>query len=169
MGIPSKLKNMNLFGNGTSFMGVVAEVTVPKWAVKMEEWRGGGMLGPIMIDVGLEKLELDFTLGGLTHTCFRDFGATRYDASLLRFAGAYQDDGSGAVQALELTATGRYHEIDMGNAKAGADTDHKYKLACNYVKLTVDRTVWAEIDLVAGVYIIFGVDRYAEIRSALGL
>lgn len=169
MGIPSKLKNFNLFGNGNSFMGIVAEATIPKFALKMEEWRGGGMIGPIMLDMGLEKLEMDFTLGGLTAVAFRDFGAIGYDTSLLRFAGAYQEDGSGAVQALEIICHGRYQEIDLGQAKAGSDTTHKYKLVCSYVKLTVDGTVWAEIDLVAGVYTIFGVDRYAQIRAALGL
>ena len=169
MGIPSKLKNFNVFLDGTSFMGVASEVTPPKFAAKMEEWRGGGMLGAIMIDVGLEKMEVDFTLGGLAAAAFRQFGANSYDAAMLRFAGAYQEDGTGTVQALELTVHGRYQEIDLGNAKAGGDTDHKYKLVCSYVLLTVDGATWAEIDLVAGTYIIFGVDRYAEIRAALGV
>lgn len=169
MGFPAKLKNFNVFLDGTSYLGIATEVTPPKFAIKMEEWRGAGMIGPVMIDVGLDKMEVDFTLGGLATVPFRDFGATQYDAALLRFAGAYQDDSTGAINALELTVNGRYQEIDFGNAKAGADTEHKYKLVCSYVRLTVDGVTWAEIDLVAGTYLIFGQDRYAQIRAALGV
>ena len=117
MGFPAKLKNFNVFTDGTSHIGVATEVTPPKWAIKMEEWRGAGMLGPIMIDMGLDKLEVDFTLGGLTDSAFRAFGAVAYDATQLRFAGAYQDDSSGAVKAAEIVAMGRYQEIDFGRSK----------------------------------------------------
>jgi P2 family phage contractile tail tube protein len=169
MGFPAKLKNFNVFTDGVNQIGVATEVTPPKWAIKMEEWRGGGMLGPVMIDVGLDKLEIDFTLGGLSDAAFRAFGTAAYDGSVLRFAGAYQDDSSGAVRAAEISCAGRYQEIDMGNAKAGGDTEHKYKLACSYVRLDVDGVTWIEVDLVAGIFIVFGTDRYAEIRAALGV
>lgn len=168
MGVPSKLKNMNLFLNGESFIGVAGEVTLPKLSLKTEEWRGGGMLGPVMIDQGLDKLEMEYTLGGLAASAIRDFGATSHDAVMLRFAGAYQEDGTGSVKALEAVARGRYAEIDMGNAKPGGDTEHKHKLACSYYKLSVDGQDWIEIDLLAGTFIVFGVDRQAEIQAALG-
>lgn len=169
MGFPSKLKNFNLFLDGVSHMGVAKEVTPPKFALKMEEYRGGGMLGPIMVDMGLDKMELEFTLAGIADAAFRKFGATRHDAALVRFAGAYQDDTSGQVRALEVIARGRYMETDMGNATAGGDTDHKYKLTASYCRLDVDGQTWIEVDLLNAIFIVFGVDRYAEIRAALGL
>jgi P2 family phage contractile tail tube protein len=168
MGFPSKLKNMNLFLDGTGYLGTVEEVTVPKLTLKMDEWRGGGMLGPVMADMGLDKLEAEFTMGGLIAGALRQFGATALDAALLRFAGAYQDDSTGAVQAVEVVLLGRYSEIDMGNAKPGDNTQHKYKLACTYYKLTVDGLDWLEIDMLGGLFIVFGVDRYADIRDAIG-
>lgn len=168
MGFPSKLKNMNLFGDGESYLGVAAEVTVPKLTMKMEDWRGGGMLGTVGIDQGLDKIELEFKLGGLTAGAFRQFGATDHAAQLNRFAGAYQDDDSGAVQAVEIVTRGRIAEIDMGTAKPGDDTEHTFKVSCTYYKMVVDGTEWFEIDVVAGIFRVFGADRYAEIRSAIG-
>lgn len=168
MGMPQKLKNMNLFLDGASHLGVVAELTVPKIALKMEDWRGGGMLGPIPIDQGLEKIEPEFTLGGLMATAIRQFGATTHDAVLLRWAGAFQEDGTGAVKAVEMICRGRYSELDWGNQKPGDDTEHKAKLACSYFKLSVDGQVWMEVDMLGAVFIVFGIDRYAEIRAALG-
>ncbi len=168
MGLPSKLKNMNLFLDGLGHLGVVSEVTMPKLAIKMEEYRGGGMLGPIMIDQGMDKLECEFTLGGLMYSAIRQFGAVSHDAVQLRFAGAYQEDAAGGVKALEMVCRGRYAELDFGNAKAGGDTEHKAKMVVSYVKITVDSAVWIEVDLLGAVFIVDGIDRYADIRAAIG-
>lgn len=168
MGFPSKLKNFNMFGDGDSYLGVIPEVTVPKLTLKMEEWRGGGMIGVVMVDQGLEKLELEFKAGGILAGAFRQFGASNHAAQLNRFAGAYQDDDSGAVLSVEIVTRGRLSEIDMGGAKPGDDTEHTFKVACSYYKLIVDGVTWIEIDLVSSIFIVFGVDRYAEIRAAIG-
>lgn len=168
MGFPSKLKNINLFLDGVSHLGVIDEATLPKLALKMDEWRGGGMIGPVMIDNGLDKIEFEFTMGGLVALPMARFGAVQHDAALMRFAGAFQDDSSGAVKPVEIVTRGRYSELDWGNGKAGSDTQHKYKAACSYYKLTVDGIDWVEIDLVGGVFVVFGIDRYAEIRDAIG-
>lgn len=168
MGFPSKLKDMNFFGDGTTFRGVISEVTLPKLTMKLEDWRSGGMAGPVQIDMGLEKLELEFKAGGLLREAFSQFGATSHSAQLNRFAGAYQDDDSGAVTAVEVVTRGRPAEIDMGGAKPGDDTEHTFKIAASYYKLTVDGEDWIEVDMVAGTFIVFGQDRRAEIRAAIG-
>jgi P2 family phage contractile tail tube protein len=41
-------------------------------------------------------------------------------------------------------------------------------MACSYYKLTVDGLDWIEIDLLGALFIVFGTDRYAEIRDAIG-
>jgi P2 family phage contractile tail tube protein len=63
---------------------------------------------------------------------------------------------------------GRYTEIDFGNAKSGDNTTHKYKLACSYYRLIVDGVDWIEIDLINMIFTVMGIDRYADIRAALG-
>lgn len=167
MAFPSKLKDMNLHLQGQGHKGVVSEVTVPKLTLKLNEFRNGGMIGALQADMGLEKIELDFTMGGLLQTVMPDFGAAAYDAVTARFSGAYQEDGYGSVRAVEITVMGKYTEIDMGNAKVGDDTQHKAKISCNYYQLDVDGVNWITIDIMAGVFEVFGVDRMAEIRAAV--
>lgn len=169
MGIPAKLKNFSIFLDGTRYAGVCSEFTPPKLAIKTEEWQAGGMAGPIPIDMGLEKLEAEFTMGGYLAGVLSQFGAMRHDAVLLRFAGSYESDGSGAVRAIQIVCRGRYGEIDWGNASMGKDTEHKAKLMCSYVKITVDGRDVLEIDLLGCKLIVDGVDRYAERRAAIGL
>lgn len=167
--LPAKLKNLNLHNDAQSYMGEVGEVTLPKLTAKMEAWRGGGMIGEVKIDMGLDELMMEWKIGGLVRQVLRQFGHTEVDGVLLRFSGAYQaEDGSG-VQAVEIVVRGRHEEIDMGNAKAGDDTEWTVKTPCAYYKLVIDGITEIEIDLLGGIYRVGGVDRYAEIRSALGL
>ena len=39
MALPRKLKNMNLFNDGASFVGVATEVVLPTLTRKLEEYR----------------------------------------------------------------------------------------------------------------------------------
>ncbi|WP_408586575.1 phage major tail tube protein [Novosphingobium sp.] len=167
MGFPSKLKQLDCFIDGQGHQGTVEEVELPKIALKTDDWRGGGMLGPVDIDMGLDKIEMGVTMGGLVESAIRSFGASAADAALVRFAGAYQDDQTGNVRAVEIAVLGRLKELDWGNAKVGDNTAHKYKYGCSYYRMTVDGVEWLEIDLINMIFRVFGVDRYAEIRAAV--
>ena len=168
MGLPSKLKNFRLYNDGNNYQGIVGEFTQPKIALQMEEWRGGGMLGPVKIDMGLQLMEAEFTNGGLVKQVMRQFGSTSVDGVLLRLVGAYQSDDTGNVDQVELVMRGRLEELDMGNAKAGEDTEHKVKVPLAYYKIAVNGRTEIEIDMLNSIFVVDGVDRYAEIRSALG-
>lgn len=168
MALPRKLKNLNLFGNGESFLGQVVEVKLPTLTRSMEDYRGGGMSGPVKIDNGQEAIELESKFGGLMRSILRQYGVTRHDGVQLRFAGAYQRDDTGAVDAVEVVVRGRHSEIDAGTAKAGDDTEFTVKTACSYYKLSINGVTEIEIDLVNMVEIVGGVDRLAEQRRAIG-
>ncbi|RPE74632.1 phage major tail tube protein [Vulcaniibacterium tengchongense] len=169
MALPRKLKNFNLFGDGESYLGQAVEVKLPTLTRAMEDYRGGGMSGPVKIDNGQEALELEHKYGGLMRSIFRQYGISRHDGVQLRFAGAYQRDDTGAVDAVEVVVRGRHSEIDPGTAKAGEDTEFAVKTACSYYKLTINGVTEIEIDLVNMIEIVGGVDRLAEQRRAIGV
>lgn len=169
MALPRKLKNFNLFVDGISFVGQAVEIQLPKLSRKVEEYRGGGMNGPIEVDLGGEKLEIEHSYGGLMKEILLQYGATRADAVLLRFAGAYQRDDTGDVDAVEVTVRGRHQEIDPGKAKGGDDTEFKVKSSLTYYKLSINGVVLIEIDHINMIENIGGVDMLAEQRSAIGM
>ncbi|MGO4413287.1 phage major tail tube protein [Cupriavidus sp. KB_39] len=169
MALPRKLKNYNVFHDGVSYVGQTEEFTLPKLTRKLEEYRAGGMNGPVEIDLGAEKMELEATYGGLMREIFKAWGITIVDGVLLRFAGAYQRDDTAEVDAVEVVVRGRHTELDLGNAKVGDNSQFKVKSAISYYKLSVNGEVWCEIDHVNFIEIIFGVDRLAEQRRAMGL
>ena len=167
MGLPSKLKNMNAFVDGNSYIGVVSEFELPKLATKTEDFRGGGMLGEVAIDMGLEKMEASLTMAGLTVKNLRKFGSAKVDGVRARLVGAYQRDDGSAVQAVEAYIGGRFTEIDLGSSKAGDDTEHKFTLPLSYFRLVIDGRTEIVIDMINGVFIVDGIDRYAGIMAAL--
>lgn len=169
MALPKKLKNFNVFADAKSWLGQVPEVTLPKLTRVMENYRAGGMNGNAKIDLGQGDLEAEMTLGGLMKQVFESYANTRVDGVLLRFAGAYQEDGTGTVSAVEVVMRGRYEEIDLGNAKVGENSDTKVKIALSYYKLTIDSVETIEIDIINMVEVVNGVDMLAAQRQAIGI
>lgn len=169
MALPRKLKNCNLFNDGNNYLGQIEEVTLPKLSRKMEDWRGGGMDGAVQADMGQDNIELQWTAGGVLDTALRQYGVTRVGGCLLRFAGAFQRDDTGDVDAVEVVVRGRHKEIDFGSAKPGDHTQHKFTTACSYYKLSMNGSVLVEIDLLNMVFNVGGVDRLADQRRAIGL
>lgn len=169
MSLPRSLKNFNVFLDGVSHMGIATVVTLPKLARTMEAHRGGGMNGGVHVDLGSEPLEMTHTYAGHVDEVYKAFGSSKADGVLIRFAGAYQRDDTGEVDAVEVTIRGRHQEIDPGNSEAGAKTELKVKTYCSYYKLTRNGNVLVEIDHQNFVEMIGGTDRLAEQRTALGI
>jgi P2 family phage contractile tail tube protein len=168
MGLPRKLKNFNLFNEGQSYVGEVAEITLPKLSRKMESYLAAGMGGPVMADFGNEALTLEWTLNGFVEEALLQYGAASHSAVQLRFCGALDDD-TGGSDAVEVTVRGRHQSIDMGTIKPGTETAHKYSTVCSYYKLSINDRTLIELDFMNGILNIGGTDKYAAVRKAIGL
>ena len=171
MALARKLKHFNLFNDGNLYGGVAKSLTLPNLARKIEKYRGGGMDGPVGVDLGHsdDGITLEWTLGGWDLIALRQYGAVRADGVMLRFAGSVQRDDDGTVSAVEIVVRGRHEEIDFGDAAPGEDTEHKITTTCTYYKLTVDGEVIIEIDLLNFIFMVDGKDLLAEHRKAIGI
>jgi uncharacterized protein len=169
MGLPRKLKNFNVFNDGNSYMGQVAEVNLPKLTRKMEEWRGGGMNAPIKADLGQEALSMECTYGGIMRQILEQYGTLKHDGVQLRYAGAYQSDDSDTPDAVEVVVRGRHSEVDPGSSKPGDDTSMKVVTEISYYKLTINGEDVIEIDIMNMIEKVKGVDLLAKQRAAIGM
>ncbi|WP_260925403.1 phage major tail tube protein [Novosphingobium sp. 9] len=167
MGMPSKHINSTAYVDGGSYLGIVAEFEEPKLAIATDDWRGGGMLGPVKLDMGLEAMDATLTMGGHTAALIRKFGTTAVDGVSLRLVSAYRADDGSAATSVNIFINGRFSEIDLGKSKAGDATEHKYTVPLSYYRREVNGVVDIRIDMVNGVFEVDGVDRYAEIMAIL--
>lgn len=169
MALPSLLKNFNLYNDGNSLMGVAEEVALPKLSRKMDDFQGAGMPAPIEVDLSNEKIEIDWTCAGFVYDVVKQYGATKANGVLLRFAGAYQREDTGDTDAIEIVVRGRHKELDFGNAKIADKSTTKVKTVCSYYKLTVNGEVIIEFDALAMIFVVGGTDMLEAQRKAIGL
>ncbi|SNB63693.1 hypothetical protein SAMN02745900_01210 [Pseudomonas sp. URIL14HWK12:I8] len=166
--IPEILANMNLFVDGISFQGDVPSLTLPKLALKMEEYRPGGMDMPIEMDLGMEKLESSFTTTGMRKEALKFLGLADGNAFNGVFRGSFKGQ-KGETKAVIVTQRGTLKELDMGDWKPGDKAEHKHAIALTYYKLEVGGEVIYEIEPMAMKRVINGVDQLASQRRDLGL
>ncbi len=86
------LKNMSLFVDGRGYAGNVEEIQLPKLTLKTEEFRNGGIDAPIEVDMGMEKLECEFTLTKFDKEVLRFFGLAPGNSKLLTMRGSVVSD-----------------------------------------------------------------------------
>lgn len=166
--IPEMLTNCVMFIDGVSFSGDVPSMTLPKLSTKTEEYRGGGMSGPVDLPTGLEKLEAAWTTNGVRKESLKFFGLADQTACNAVFRSSFKGQ-RGTVKAVTATLRGSLKEVDLGDWKPGDKSEIKHGMAVTYYKLEIDGRVMYEIDFANMVQVINGVDQLAAERSALGL
>lgn len=166
MNLPRQLQDMNVFADGRPLTGQCQTFTRPKLVIKTEEYLGAGMGAPVKLHMGsLEGLEVTHKYGGEMPELNAGFGASRLDASALRFAGAYKNDATGGYDNVQITVRGRHNEIDPGDDQVGDKSGHSYKTDVVYYKQVRNGVVEFEIDVLDKKLIVNGVDRWAELRA----
>ena len=168
MAIENVLRDINLFVDGRGYAGKVMEFNLPKLTVKTEEFRAGGMDAPVELDMGMEKLECDFSLDSVDRDALRLWGLEEGNKPPLTFRGAVQDK-DGAVRAVVARTRGQIKEVDYGTWKPGEKATLKFMAAVDYYKLEIDGDTIHEIDVENYIRIVNGTDQVAARRAALGL
>lgn len=161
------LKNFNLFVDGRGYAGRAEEVTPPKLTIKTEEIRAGGMDAPISVDLGMEKLECQFSLIEYDPEILKQFGLISGNAVQLTLRGALVDDTT--TTPMVIGVRGMFTEVDMGKFKAGDKATLQCSVACRYYSLDIGGNRIIEVDIDNMTRVIDGNDQMAEIREAIGL
>ncbi|WP_174516918.1 phage major tail tube protein [Wolbachia endosymbiont of Cardiocondyla obscurior] len=166
--LPKILKNFNVFVDGRGYAGRIDEISLPKLAIKTEEYRAGGMDIPVSIDMGMEKLEAELTFSEYDSELFRLFGLINNNAVSLTLRGGLQGSNSEA-ESVVVNLRGLFKELDFGSWKPAEKATLKCTVAANYYKLTIDGRELIEIDAENMIRKIDGVDQMTSMRTALGI
>ena len=168
MGLPRKLKAMAIFVDGIHYAGECTEATPPTLERETEDYRAGGMTGPVKIDMGAKELTLTLKMAGHVAALIAKYGGSM-NGTLLRLVQAVQADDSERVEGVELVARGRLVKFDPGNAEVGDLTEHEYEFALTYLKWVDNGNTLVEVDYLNMIEVVGGVDRVAQTRAVLGI
>ena len=164
--LPKVLHNFNLYVDSTSYAGRITELTLPTLSVQTEEFRAGGMDAPIMIDMGMEAMEAEFTLAEYDPELIKLFGLGAQGAQILKAKGALMANGGG-VTTIETVMDGSITSFDPGSYEVGSMTEAAFTFACRTYKLTLGGTVIIDIDIENQHRKIGGVDQLVDVAAAL--
>lgn len=162
------IKNINLFVDGRGYAGQIDDFNPPKLSLQTEEFRGGGMDGPIDLEMGMEKLVTDFSLISYDRDVLSLWGV-RKGATVPFVAREALESFDGTVTPVKHTMRGKIIEHDPGSHKPGTAPKLKTSMSLTYYKLEHGGRLVHEIDVENMVRTIDGVDVLAEIRRALGM
>ena len=163
------LKNFALFVDGRVYAGECDEVNLPKLTVKTEEFRAGGMDVPLDMDMGMEKLELSFSMVSYAPDILQLMGAGLNSDVSLTFRGALVGHDNPLPQAMLVVMRGRLKEHDPGTHTAGGKPALKFTASLSYYSLTINGIPCVTIDVRNLIRQIGSVDHLAAIRSVLGI
>lgn len=164
-GIPKVIKNYNLMLDGVGLAGKVEEVTLPALVMHTDDFRGSGMDLPVEIRMGMEKLDLKFSMAEHSPVLFRQFGLIDGKAVGATFRAAKADDGS--VEPYIVVARGAYKDITPSALKVGDRSPLAATLNLRYLRVTMNGVELVEIDVDNFVRRINGIDQLAEERAAI--
>ncbi len=165
--LPQILRGMNLFADGKGYAGVVEELTPPKLTIKTEEFRAGGMDMPLELDMGMEKLECNFTMADYDPATFTNFGLVHGKMINVTLRGAFEKDGE--ISAVTIVLSGSWKELDMGTWKPGEKAQLKIAVALQKYELRIDDEEQVFINVEGMVRRIAGTDVLESARNALGI
>ena len=164
--LPRLFKGHNIFIEGYDLRGQIGDVERPKIALKMEEYRSGGMFGTAKVVQGLEVLEMTVTVSGYAAEVLRQFGGT-IDSKVIRFAGAVEKDDETGFKKVSGEAAGRITEIDQGSNSAGENGEIKFKIDLVRYSESLDGKEILYADVLQNKLRVNGTDLYQGFGEAL--
>ena len=165
--LPKTLRNMTAFVDGRGYLGQVKSVELPKLTIKTKEHRSAGMDVPIVIDMGMEKMEATLTFQEFSRNLITQFGLTEgVDVPItVRSVQSNGRDEEGVIAHMR----GLILKLDPGSWEVGEDAELKIEMAVNYYKIEIEGQELLEIDPLNYVRRINGFDVLAGQRRKLGL
>lgn len=165
--LPRMLKNFNVRVDGRGHIGVCTEVTLPPLSLNTDEFKAAGMDAPVDLDMGMQKLDVQWTLAEYNPETIKLFGLFNADTPIVIY-GALQRQGEEAVP-FEVRMQGGLKEISRDKLGAGERSNMMLTINCNRYLEIIDGEEVVDIDILNFVRIIGGVDQLEGQRAALGI
>lgn len=167
--LPKVLSDFTLYIEGRGYAGVAEEVTLPTLEHKTEDYEAAGMAGPVELNLSLNALKLEFTLGEFNIDVLNQWGVTDVGGLNVRFLGAGLSQDGGNDEAIEVSVRGRWKKLDPGTVKKGDRAKLKVEMPLTYYRYSVNGSPVIEIDMISGKQTVNGTDLSAVMLQALGI
>lgn len=138
------LRNCTIFADRISKIGQASEITLPVPTEKVEELRNAGMVMPIDVPMGFEKIEASFKMSGFDPQVITLFGLQVGVEREFMVTGALVHEDGTVINATAYIR-GRLIKNDHGSWKPGDMAENDYQITLRYYRLEVGGNVLLEM------------------------
>lgn len=166
----NRVTNANIYLDGKSLLGRAEEVNLPDVKYKMSEHKALGMVGSIEVWSGIEKMEASIKWNSIYADVLKK---TSNPFSALKIqvradVEGYNSQGRVSEVPSVTYLTGQFKNAPMGNFKQHDNVELTSMLSVTYVKQVINGEDVIEIDVLANIFKVNGVDVLAQYRNNIG-
>jgi P2 family phage contractile tail tube protein len=165
-----QITNANVYIDGRSFLGKTEEVKLPEVVTTMVEHKALGMVGKLELPSGLDKMESTQKWNSLYPDVLMK-AANPFQAVQLQCRSSmetYAGGGRTAQVPVVVFMTGTFKKFPLGNYKQHDNIEAETTMNVTYLRLVVDGKEIVEVDVLANIYKVGGLDLLADYRRNIG-
>lgn len=167
----NRMTNANVYVNGVSQLGKAEEINLPAVKQIMSEHKALGMVGKMEFASGIDKMEAKIKWNAFYSDVFKKFASPFATLNLQCRSSVetYTSEGRTDQVPYVCYLTAYSKDFPLGNFKQHDNVEMESNLSVTYIKVEVNGEEIVEIDVLANVYKISGVDQLAQYRQNLGI
>lgn len=166
----NRLTNANVYMDGKSFLGQAEEISLPQIKHMMSEHKALGMVGKMEFWAGIEKMEAKIKWNSFYPAAMKKM-ANPTAMIQLQVRGSletYESGGRTAQQPCVCYISCFAKDLPMGNYKQHDNVEIESNLNVIYCKMEIAGDVIVEVDVMANIFKVDGVDILAQYRENIG-
>lgn len=167
----AKLRDANVYVNGTSTHGQSTEISLPNIQASKSEYKALGMVGTPKFFNGFDALEATIKWSSPNNDIKKYVADPRnaVDFMIRSSREIYEGGDLKEEQPVIYFIKGSVSNYGLGTLKKGEDTETETKIDLTYIKEVVNGEEIVELDIVNNIFRIGGQDMLAKYRKNLGL
>jgi P2 family phage contractile tail tube protein len=166
-----KIRDANVYVNGTSTHGQSTEITLPEISPSKSEYKALGMVGTLKLFNGFEAMEATIKWSApendVAIACSDP--RTAVDLMIRTSRDVYEAGSLKEEQPVIYYIKGTPSKMPLGTLKPKEDTETETKLDLTYIKQVVNGTEIIELDIDNNIFRVGGEDLLKTYRENLGL
>ena len=166
----NRVTNANIYVDGNCLLGKAEEIKLPDITAMMSEHKALGMVGKIELPSGFEKMEGEIKWNSFYRDVWLKMNNPYSMVQLQVRSGVETYGATGRMQQQPLVTflSVMFKKNPMGTFKQNDNAEFSSSFACYYIKQQLAGEDMLELDVLANIYKVGGVDQLDIYRNNIG-
>lgn len=166
----NRINNANIYLNGANLLGRAEEIKCPDLNMIMQEHKALGMVGKVELPAGFDKLEGEIKWNSFYRDAMLAAGNPYKALALQCRSNVQRYSSQGLIDEIPMVTfmTIMFKKNPLGTFKQHDNAEFTSGFSCTYIKQVMDGQELLELDYLANIFKVGGVDQLATYRTNIG-